>query len=79
MSPSHPSFRIRPRSAIADPELARAAVTELPGSHLAILRGHGLRPRAVARVLRDLGRAPEPERALVMPLATVTSPLRRRR
>jgi hypothetical protein len=78
MSPSRPSLRVRPRSAIVDPDLARTAVTELPGSHLAILRGRGLRPRTLVRALLDLGRPAEPERVLVMPLATVTSPLRRR-
>ena len=79
MSPSRPSLRVRPRSAIADPELARAAVTELPGTPLA-WRGYG--PRALLQTARAFGRPMEPERVIVMPLSVVpatSAPLTRRR
>jgi hypothetical protein len=83
MSPSRPALRVRPRSAIADPELARAAVTELPGTPLA-WRGYGPRAllRAALQTARTLGRPMEPERVIVMPLSVVpatSAPLTRRR
>ncbi len=78
MSPSRPTLRVRPRSAIADPALARAAVTELPGTPL----GRGLGLRAMLQTVRTLGRPIEPERVIVMPLVPVpvtVTPLSRRR
>lgn len=71
MSPARPTLRIRPRSAIADPDLARVALTELPGSPTAI-EGYG--PRSLLRMARALGRPMEPERVIVMPLPAVPSP-----
>ena len=79
MSPARPSLRIRPRSAIADPELARVALTDLPGSPVA---QRGRTPRALLQLVRSLGRPLEPERVIVMPLSTVpatTTPLSKRR
>jgi len=80
MSPSRPTLRVRPRSAIADPDLARAAVTDLPGAPF--LHG-GVSVRTLLQVARTLGRPIEPERVIVMPLvpvpATVTPVIRRRR
>jgi hypothetical protein len=77
MSPSRPTIRIRPRSAIADAALARAALTDLPGaprtSSRAIRGPHGL-----LQIVRTLGRPMEPERVIVMPLATAPAPTRRR-
>jgi hypothetical protein len=79
MSPARPSLRIRPRSAIADPDLARVAVTDLPSSPVA---RHGHNPRALVRLVRSMGRPLEPERVIVMPLSTVpatTAPFSKRR
>lgn len=78
MSPSRSSIRIRPRSAIADADLARIAVTDLPRSYVAAVRAAEIGPRALMRGARTLGRPLEPDRVIVMPLATLTSPLRYR-
>ena len=78
MSPTRPTISIRPRSAIADAELARAACTDLPGIGRPSLRGRGRGPRAVLGAIRSLGRPIEPERVIVMPLATVPASIRRR-
>ena len=77
MSPSRPTIRIRPRSAIADAALARTAVTDLPAAGPAsagTIRG----PKALLRLVRSLGRPIEPERVIVMPLAAVPARTRRR-
>ena len=67
------SLRIRPRSAIADPELAREATVDLPGGPTGIrLRT----PRAVIRAVTSFRRPIEPERLIVMTLVPV--PARRR-
>ena len=78
MSPIRPTIRIRPRSAIADAELARAACADLPGIGRPSLRGRGRGPRAVLAAVRSIGRPIEPDRVIVMPLATVPAPIRRR-
>ena len=78
MSPTRPTLRVRPRSAIADAELARAACTELPGIGRPSLRGRGRGPRAVLGAIRSIGRPIEPDRVIVMPLATVPAAMRRR-
>lgn len=76
MSPSRPSLRVRPRSAIADADLARSAVTELPGSHFP---WRDLRPGTLLRVVRSLGGPLEPERVIVvMPARVRAWSLRRR-
>ena len=70
-------IRIRARSSIADPELARAAVVDLPTSFVA---PHPHTPRVVARALvaiATLRRPDEPERVIVLNLAPV--PVRARR
>ncbi len=65
-----PSLRIRPRSAIADPELAREATVDLPPS----TTRHGPRmPRAVVRTLAAVRRPVEPERVIVMTLVPVAA------
>lgn len=71
MSPARPSLRVRPRSAIADPELARAAITDLPGTPVA---QRGFSPGALLRTARALGRPLEPERVIVMPLTVAPAP-----
>jgi hypothetical protein len=78
MPTNAPTLRIRPRSAIADPELARTAVTDLPGSHLAALRERGLGVSSIKRSVRSIGRPLEPERVLIMPITTLASTLRDR-
>jgi hypothetical protein len=68
------TVRIRPRSAIVDPELARAATVDLPRT-LAFHRPH--LPTAVTRAF-DAVRGPiEPERVIVMPLVPVPAEVRR--
>jgi hypothetical protein len=71
MSP-RPTLRVRPRSAIADPSIARMAVTALPG--LPALKDH-FRPRTLIRTVRAFGRPLEPDRVIVMPLAISTGPI----
>jgi len=58
--------RIRPRSSIVDPELARAATVDLPAGPME-LRPHT--PKGLARALGALRRPVEPERTIVMTLA----------
>ena len=77
MSPSRPTIRIRPRSAIADAARARTAVTDLPGTPPASA-GRRRGPRDLIRAVRAMGRPIEPERVIVMPLATVPATSRRR-
>ena len=63
-------IRIRPRSSIADPNLARAAVVDLPTAPTR--RGLPARfdVRAVMATLRGAG-DPEPERVIVLTLNPV--------
>jgi hypothetical protein len=61
-------IRIRPRSSIADPELARAAVVDLP---LAVAARRPFTPRAVARAMASFRRPIEPERVIVLRLIPV--------
>jgi hypothetical protein len=67
-------IRIRARSSIADPELARAAVVDLPTSFMA---PHPHTPQALVRAIAALRRPAEPERVIVLNLAPV--PVRARR
>ena len=67
-------IRIRARSSIADPELARAAVVDLPTAFMA---PHPHTPRALVRAIAALRRPDEPERVIVLNLAPV--PVRARR
>lgn len=60
--------RIRPRSAIADPELARMATVDLP-QVITLRRPHT--PRAVLRAVATMRRTIEPERVIVMSLVPV--------
>lgn len=63
------SLRVRPRSSIADAELARAATVELPVSH--VPRPHT--PQGLAASLNGLRHrgTTEPDRVIIMTLATV--------
>jgi hypothetical protein len=63
------SNRIRPRSAIADAELARMATVDLP-QVLTLRRPHT--PRALLRAVATMRRTIEPERVIVMTLQPVT-------
>ncbi len=61
------SIRIRPRSSIADPELARAAVVDLPA-------GTSWRPptpHALVKTIASFRRPVEPERVIVLRLVPV--------
>jgi len=61
-------LRIRPRSAIADPALAREAVVELPGT----APSRRARARsAIAGRIETLRRPSEPERIIVLTLVPV--------
>jgi hypothetical protein len=71
--PSDP-IRIRPRSAIADPDLARAATLELPEGPR--WRFQPPPPRELMETIQKLRQPVEPERVIVMTLAPV--PARRR-
>jgi hypothetical protein len=64
--------RIRPRSSIADPELARAAVVDLPAAP-APRRLHT--PRSLLEAIATLRRAGElePERVIVLTLVPVAA------
>jgi hypothetical protein len=62
--------RIRPRSSIVDPELARAATVDLPAG-IPELRPHT--PKGLARAVAALRRPSEPERTIVMTLAPVSA------
>jgi len=64
------SVRIRPRSAIADPELARVATIDLPP---ASTRRRPTAPPSVARVIASLRRPAEPERVIVLTLVPVAA------
>jgi hypothetical protein len=66
--------RIRPRSAIADPALARAATVDLPEAPRWSLRLPT--PRAILRTVATIRGPIEPERVIVLTLAPV--PARRR-
>ena len=66
-SPSSRSPRVRPRSGIADAELARAAVVDLPAAHV-IHRPHT--PTGMVRMLASLRQPLEPDR-VILPLALV--------
>jgi hypothetical protein len=65
-------IRIRPRSSIADPELARAAVVDLPAAP-ARRRLHT--PLALLEAISSFRRTadPEPERVIVLTLAPVAA------
>ena len=67
-------IRIRPRSAIADPDLARVATVDLPDTGRA--RGRLRAPDAMTKAIASLRRPIEPERVIVLTLAPV--PARRR-
>lgn len=62
------TIRIRPRSAIADAELARMATVDLP-QVITLRRPHT--PRAVIRAAASMRRTIEPERVIVMTLVPV--------
>lgn len=64
------SIRIRPRSSIADPELARAAVVDLPAAP-ARPRLHA--PIALLEAVASFRRAAEPEPVIVLTLAPVAA------
>jgi hypothetical protein len=69
MSPTRPTFRIRPRSGIADASLARGALTDLAGSRpVSTLRRRDL--RSVILSMRSRVWPQVPERMIVMSLAT---------
>jgi hypothetical protein len=60
--------RIRPRSSIVDPELARAATVDLPAGPVEL---RPRTPKAFAQALAALRRPVEPERTIVMTLAPI--------
>jgi hypothetical protein len=62
------SIRIRPRSSIADPELARAAVVDLPTAATA---RHPRSATALVKAVASFRRPSEPERVIVLRLAPV--------
>ncbi len=64
------SVRIRPRSAIADPELARVATVDLPGAGT---RRRPHIPRAIVRTIASFRRPAEPERVIVMTLVPISA------
>jgi hypothetical protein len=65
-------IRIRPRSSIADPELARAAVVDLPAAPSPRrLRTPVVLLEAIASFRRTA--EPEPERVIVLTLAPVAA------
>lgn len=61
---------IRPRSAIADPALARAAIVDLP---VAMSWHRPRTPRALLRTIAAMRRPIEPERVIVMTLLPVAA------
>jgi hypothetical protein len=69
-----PEVRIRPRSSIVDPELARAATVDLPVA-FTYLRPHT--PKALVEAIAAFRNPAEPERTIVMTLAPVTARTRR--
>ena len=78
--------RVRPRSAIADAELARMATVDLPMApfHLPHLMLTPKRPRAFVKAIAShvalaaVRRPIQPERVIVMPLTPVPVSARRR-
>jgi len=66
------TIRIRPRSSIADPELARAAVVDLPA---APSRRRLHTPLVLLEAIASFRRTadPEPERVIVLTLAPVAA------
>ncbi|HEY7700910.1 MAG TPA: hypothetical protein VIB02_01260 [Candidatus Limnocylindrales bacterium] len=62
------AFLVRPRSSIADPELARAATVDLPTGRFVDLPRP---PQAVVDAVASLRRPPEPELPIVLSLAPV--------
>jgi hypothetical protein len=69
-----PEVRIRPRSSIVDPELARAATVDLP---VAFTDRRPQTPKALVEAIAAFRRPTEPERTIVMTLAPVTASTRR--
>ncbi|HYH91983.1 MAG TPA: hypothetical protein VD763_02400 [Candidatus Saccharimonadales bacterium] len=69
------TIRIRPRSAIADADLARTAVVDLPRV-FTFHRPHT--PQAIARAIASLLGPIEPDRVIVMPLVPVPAEIRGR-
>jgi hypothetical protein len=69
-----PEVRIRPRSSIVDPELARAATVDLP---VAFTGRRPQTPKALVEAIASLRRPAEPERTIVMTFAPVTARTRR--
>jgi hypothetical protein len=69
-----PEVRIRPRSSIVDPELARAATVDLP---VAFTGPRPQTPKALVEAIAAFRRPAEPERTIVMTLAPVAARLRR--
>ena len=68
------SVRIRPRSAFVDPALARETLADLPAS--APTRRLQT-PRSFVRAIASLRRPIEPERVIVLKLATASARGRR--
>ena len=62
--------RIRPRSSIVDPELARAATVDLPET---VIERRPQTPKALVQAIAALRRPAEPERTIVMTLAPVSA------
>jgi len=62
--------RIRPRSSIVDPELARAATVDLPAGTMEL---RPQTPKALVQALAAFRRPIEPERTIVMTLAPVAA------
>jgi hypothetical protein len=60
-------LRVRPRSSIVDPDLARVATVDLPTSRM---HRPGA-PQAVLRAAAALRRPAEPERPIILTLAPV--------
>jgi hypothetical protein len=69
-----PQVRIRPRSSIVDPELARAATVDLP---VALTAPRPQTPKALVEAIAAFRRPAEQERTIVMTLAPVNARLRR--
>jgi hypothetical protein len=69
-----PEVRIRPRSSIVDPELARAATVDLP---TAFMGPRPQTPKALVEAIAAFRRPAEPERTIVMTLAPVGARTRR--
>jgi hypothetical protein len=69
-----PEVRIRPRSSIVDPELARAATVDLP---VVFTYRRPQTPKALVEAIGAFRRPVEPERTIVMTLAPATARPRR--